>query len=114
MGRVWNRPVYVLELAARPEADVDYPTGKLWVDKEELLPLRTEFLNDAGELEKLMEILALGYFEEDLIPEQIQTQNLLDGSATTISVLERHREELPDTLFVSENLAAFDPAEYGF
>jgi outer membrane lipoprotein-sorting protein len=108
-----DRLVYVLEVVARPEADVDFPTGKMWVDKEELLPLRTEFLNDAGELEELMEILALGYFEEDLIPEQIQTQNLLDGSATTISVLERQREELPDTLFMSENIPSFDPAAYG-
>jgi hypothetical protein len=60
-----------------------------------------------------METLALGYFEEDLIPEQIQTQNPLDGSATTISVLEQYRQELPDTLFMSENLPSFDPGAYG-
>jgi hypothetical protein len=107
------RPVYVLELTATPGAEVDYPTGKLWVDKEELLPLRTELRNGAGELEELMEILALGYFEEDLIPERIQTQNPLDGSATTISVLEQYRQELPDTLFMSENLPSFDPGAYG-
>jgi outer membrane lipoprotein-sorting protein len=108
-----DRPVYVLELTATPEADVDFPTGKMWVDQEELLPLRTEFANEAGELEQVMEIPALGYFEEELIPEQIRAQNPLDGSATTISVLERCREELPDAIFIAENLSSFDPEAYG-
>jgi len=112
-GTEEDRSVYVLELVASREVDVDFPTGKLWVDQEGLLPLRIEFSNEAGELEEVMETLALCYFEGDLIPEQIYTQNLLDGSTTTISVLERQREELPDMIFMAENLPSFDPATYG-
>ena len=112
-GKDETRSVYVLEIMAKADADVDFPSGKLWVDKEGLLPLRTELVNEAGVLEEVMETLSLGYFDDDLIPEQLQTKNLLDGSATTISVLERYREELPDAIFIAENLSSFDPEAYG-
>lgn len=110
-----SRLVYVLALTAKPEADTDYPTGKLWIDKEGFLMLRTENYNAEGNLEWMMEVTKLGEFEGKVTADRMVASDVLDESSTTITFLERVRpeEELPDYVFDSENLASFDPAIYG-
>lgn len=107
---------YVLELTAKPKADVDYPTGKAWVGKENWLTLKAEDYNDAGNLERTMEVLKLGEFEGNVVADEIIAKNVLDNSSTTISFLERRRPEgeIPDSVFDPENLSSFDPTEWGF
>ena len=110
-----SRLVYVLALTAKPDAEIDYPTAKMWVDKEGFLMLRTENYNAEGNLEWMMEVTKLGEFEGKVTADQMIASNVLDESSTTITFLERVRpeEELPDSVFGSENLASFDPAIYG-
>jgi len=107
---------YVLELSAKPDAEVDYPTARSWVGKESWLTLRAEDYNEAGNLERTMEVLELGEFEGNLVANKIVATNVLDNSSTTISFLERRRpeEEIPDSVFEPDNLPGFDPAEWGF
>ena len=105
-----ERAVYVLELTARPNADTDYPMGILWVDVIELLPLRTEFYNDLGNLEVTLDVHELKTFDGDLTPTVIESRNVLDDSETTIRVLDQRRTELPEELFDPANLSSFDPA----
>ncbi len=52
---ILGRPTYVLNLTAKPGADVDYPTGKMWVDQEEFIVLRQEGVRDDGKLEQVFE-----------------------------------------------------------
>jgi len=110
-----SRLVYVLALTARPGAEVDYPTTKMWIDKEGFLMLRTENYNAAGNLEWMMEVTKLGEFEGKVTADQMIANNVLDESSTTITFLERLRpeEELSDSVFDAENLASFDPSIYG-
>jgi hypothetical protein len=107
---------YVLELTAKPDAEVDYPTGRSWVGKESWLTLKAEDYNEAGNLERTMEVLELGEFEGHVVANKIIAKNVLDNSSTTISFLERRRpdEEIPDEIFDPDNLPNFDPAEWGF
>ncbi len=110
-----SRLVYVLALTAKPDADTDYPTAKMWVDKEGFFMLRTENYNAEGNLEWMMEVTKLGEFEEKVTADQMIASNVLDESSTTITFFERVRpeEELPDSAFDPENLTSFDPAIYG-
>ncbi len=110
-----SRLVYVLALTASPDVEVDYPTAKMWVDKEGFLMLRTENYNAEGNLEWMMEVTKLGEFEGKVTADQMIASNVLDESSTTITFLERVRPEegLPYSVFDSENLASFDPAIYG-
>jgi hypothetical protein len=110
-----SRLVYVLALTAKPDTDTDYPTAKMWVDKEGFFMLRTENYNAEGNLERMMEVTKLGEFEGKVTADQMIASNVLDGSSTTITFLERVRpeEELSDSAFDPENLASFDPTIYG-
>jgi hypothetical protein len=110
-----SRLVYVLALTAKPDTDTDYPTAKMWVDKEGFFMLRTENYNAEGNLERMMEVTKLGEFDGKVTADQMIASNVLDGSSTTITFLERVRpeEELSDSAFDPENLASFDPTIYG-
>jgi len=106
---------YVLKLTAKPDADVDYPTGKLWVDKENWLSLKGENYNEEGNLETIMEVTKLGTFEGNLIFDQMVSENIIEETSTTMTFIDRKRpeEELPDSLFDPENLPLFNPSDYG-
>ena len=107
---------YLLKLKAKPEADVRYPTGKMWVGKESWLALKAEDYNEAGNLERTMVVLKLGEFEGKPVADEILAENVLEGNSTKISFLERRRpeKEIPDSVFDPESLPEFDPAEWGF
>ncbi|MFQ6090522.1 MAG: outer membrane lipoprotein-sorting protein, partial [Candidatus Bipolaricaulia bacterium] len=107
---------YVLELTAKPDADVDYPTGRSWVDKANWLTLKSESYNDAGNLEQTMEVLKLGEFEGNVVADEMLAKNVIEGSSTTISFIDRHRPEnpIPDDIFDADSLANFDPTAWGF
>lgn len=109
-------PAYLLKLTAKPGAEVDYPTGRVWVGKDNWISLKAEEYNQAGKLERTMEVLALGEFEGTVTADAMVARDVLNNNATTISFLERRRpaEELPDSLFEPGNLASFDPEAWGF
>lgn len=111
-----ERMAYVLALSARPQEELDFPTAKMWVDKETFFVLRMRNINSAGEVGQTVEVLALGEFEGAVTVNQLLNSDCLDGSSTTITFLERRQpeDEFPDDFFSSENLALFNPAEYGF
>ena len=106
---------YVLALTAKPDADADYPGGKMWVDENTWLMLKSEDYNETGNLEKTMEVLKLGEFEGNATADQIIAKDVLEGSSTTITFWERRRpdEEISDDTFDAENLDSFDPTVYG-
>lgn len=94
-----GRDVYVLQLVPTG-ADSKYSAVKLWVWHEHFVPLRIEFYNRQGGLEKLL-------LNEDLrVNEQgrwqpylITMRNENTGSRTVIRVLETSDEPVPDEYF---------------
>ncbi len=109
-------PCYVLKLTAKPGADADYPTGKMWVSKDTWLDLKSEYYNKAKNLERVVEVLALGEFEGKLVIDKMINKNVLEESSTTITFQKRIRPEgeIPDSVFEPESLPNFDPARWGF
>jgi hypothetical protein len=110
---VIERKTYVLNLTAKPGADVDYPIGKMWVDQEEFIVLRQEGVRDDGKLEQIFEASDLQIFEGRLEANKLVIKNVLDNSETEIITLEKRTVELPDEIFAPANLPSFDPRQYG-
>lgn len=106
---------YVLELTAKPGAEVDYPTGKMWVSKNSWLTLKSEYYNKSGNLERVIETLKLSKFEGKLTADKMINKNVLEDSSTTITFQKRIRpkKEIPDSVFDPEILRYLDPARWG-
>lgn len=99
---------YVLALTVKKEKEKteDFPTRKLWVEKTEFITLKGDSFNKTAKLEQVFEVLALGKFENDTVPDKVLIKNVLDGSQTTISFSNRKRpaQPLPDNFFDPNNL----------
>jgi len=90
LGQSQKRSAFRVTLEQRPEADVDFPTGTVWVDREEFTILRAEFNNSAGIIEQTITPNDFAEFDGDLVANRIEVANVLDGSATTVATLERN------------------------
>ncbi len=94
-----GRDSYVLRLAPHA-ADSKYSSVQLWVWKEHMVPLRIEFYNRQGGLDKVL-------INEDVRPDAegrwqphvITMRNENTGSRTIIRVLETSSEPVPDEYF---------------
>lgn len=106
---------YVLKLTAKPNADVDYPIGKVWIDKTSFLMLKSEDYNADSKLQRTMQVLKVGTFEGNMMADKMIATNVIDKSSTTITFLKRVRpvKPIPDSVFDPDNLASFDPSTYG-
>jgi len=111
-----TRAAYVIESKAKPDVETETPRTLLWIDTEDYVMLKLEAYNDLGNLGSTMEVLALGVFEGRVTADQMLATDVSDGSSTTISFLERHRPdaEIPEEVFLIENISSFEPAAWGF
>ena len=114
-GEPTEREAYRVTLAEREGADVDFPTGTVWIDTEEFVTFRAEFDNADETLERTLALDQFVEFDGDIVPNRIVVENVLDGSKTTVTTEDRRRPEgeLPDEIFNPENLSEFNPEEYG-
>jgi len=111
-----TRTVYVIESTANPGVDTDTPRTVLWIDAEFLIMLKVESYNDLGNLDNTMEVLSLSDFEGRLTADGMVATDVSNESSTTITFLDRHRPdaEIPDEVFLPDNLTTFDPTVWGF
>ena len=114
-GETTERQAYVVTMTQREGADVDYPTGRAWIDTEEFVTFRAEFNNANEALERTLTLDEFVAFDGDIVPNRIVVENVLDGSKTTVSTEGRERpsNEFPDEIFDPENLSGFNPEAYG-
>jgi len=110
------RTAYVIESIAKEGVDTDTPRSLLWVDKEAYVMLRAESYNDLGNLSSTIETVSLTEFEGTVTFSAMLSTDVLEGSATLITVLERHRPdaEISDEVFSPDALTTFDPNAWGF
>lgn len=114
LGQEQTRPAYKVALSRRPEAQVDFPSGTVWVDIETFVVLRGELANDGGQLKQVLASDDFVAFNEKIEPNVIAVEDRLEGSKTTITIRQRlDVGELPDEIFTPEALPSFDPAAYG-
>ncbi|MBS3736562.1 MAG: outer membrane lipoprotein-sorting protein [Candidatus Bipolaricaulota bacterium] len=108
-------PTYVLETEVKEDATAKYPSGKVWVGKNNWLILKSEDYNSDGELARVMEVEELGTFEGKRVTKKLVAESRLDESSTTVTFEKRERpeEEIPVDVFSPDNLTEFDPERWG-
>jgi len=93
-----NYPCYVLKLSPK-EKETKYSYLKMWVWKEEFIPLKIEFYRKDGKLEKVLTEYNLKKEKEDYIPYKIVMANQIKGTKTIIEILQTKKEEVSDDYF---------------
>ena len=108
-------PAYLLDLEAEEGVETRYPKGKVWVGKENWIILKSNDYNSDGKLERVLEVKELGTFEDKRVMKKLYSENILDGSSTTITFENRERPEetIPSSVFDPENLTEFEPDRWG-
>ena len=93
-----GRNCYVLRLT--PTKESDYAFVKMWVWRDEFIPLKIEFYNRDGKVRKVLSNLDLkksskGKWE----PSTIVMSDVVAGTKTIIKILEMSGEPVPDEYF---------------
>jgi len=114
LGEQRSRTAYKVALSAKPEADVDFPSGTVWIDTEAFVVLRGELVNKADQLEQVSTADEFIEFDGSIEPGELVVENVLEDSRTTITISDRRVvDELPDEIFTPEALPEFDPTDFG-
>jgi outer membrane lipoprotein-sorting protein len=93
-----NYPCYVLRLSPK-EKEIKYNYLKMWVWKEEFLPLKIEFYAQDAQLEKVLTDSDLRKEKEGYIPYKIVMADQIKGTKTIIEILETKEEEVSEDYF---------------
>lgn len=114
-GEKQDRPAYVLHLTANPTNNPDdsFPDRQIWVDEQEFLVLKSENTNTIGKVQDVFTADNLVTFKDRLEANTITVKNILDDSSTIVTITNREDiGELPDSIFLPENLPQFDPRQF--
>lgn len=94
-----GRPVYVLRLTPK-SSQSRYSSVQLWIWKETFLPLRIEFFDRRGQLEKRLTTADLRQDERgEWLPYLIGMANVKAQTKTVVQVLEYHPGDVPEEYF---------------
>jgi hypothetical protein len=87
----------------------------VWIEKESFRMLKSGDYNEAGSVERTMEVLSLERFDGQLVASKMVVAKLTSNSSSTITFVNRARakDQIADSVFDPDNLATFDPTTYG-
>lgn len=107
-----GKEALVWQLSPKQE-ELSYPSAKLWVDPQTKLPIRIEFFNGAGELQRVVEFGEFVKFEGSWLANTMKVYDVLDGHSTELKILSRKSQLLFDLLFAPEQLKSlqFEPPQ---
>jgi len=98
-GRLGRYDVYVLDLTARNN-EVTYPSEKLWVTRDQYLPLKIEDYSATGRLMRTSLFPQYARAGNSYIPTtMIFVDELVEGRKTQITVTDISTDPLPDSIF---------------
>lgn len=108
-------PAYKLELTEKEEADPKFPSQTIWVGKDNWILLKSKNYDADGELKKEMKVKELTTFEGNTVTKKLITTIADTGHSTTVTYEKRERpdQDIPDSVFDSENLEDFSPKKWG-
>lgn len=104
---VGNEPAYVIELIPKPDAAVVYGRLKLWLRKQDFVPLRQDFYDENAALLKRMDFSKIQKMGRHNIPTVWNMTNYIkDGRVTTITIISAEFDvQINDSMFTLRELA---------
>jgi len=98
-----NYPCYCLKLTPK-EKESEYSLIKMWVWKEEFLPLKIEFYGEEGKLKKVLSNKDIKKKNTHYIPYTIMMSNEIKKTKTIIEILEIEEKEPDEEYFTMRYL----------
>lgn len=94
------------KLSTIPTKDsIDYSKMKMWVRKDDFMPLKLEFYDEDGELHKIMINNNYKDIDSHLTPEKIVMKDVQKGTKTILKLSDvQYDIELPDPIFTTRYL----------
>jgi outer membrane lipoprotein-sorting protein len=100
-----GRDVYVLELKAK-QADANYFTRKMWVDRERYVILKQEMYAKSGKLLKSMTISDVRQIGDRFYVTRMRMEDKLKANTFTEMIMTNIKldSDIPDSMFTMQNL----------
>lgn len=96
-----GKTCYLLESAPSKE-DIQYSKMKMWVNKENFMPLKLEFYDSEDELLKVMTNTNIEKIDGHLTPQKITMKNVQKDTQTILSLNSvEYNVEIPDRIFTT-------------
>ncbi len=94
------------KLSTVPTKDsIDYSKMKMWVRKDDFMPLKLEFYDEDGELHKIMINNNYKDIDSHLTPEKIVMKDVQKGTKTILKLSDvQYNIKLPDRIFTTRYL----------
>lgn len=98
-GQIDEYDCYVLKLIPKEEEN-EYSQVKMWVWKDEMMPLVMEFYNLDGQLSKKLSLSNLEKQDDgEYLAKKITMSNEIAKTRTIIEIIEKNSQELADEIF---------------
>lgn len=92
---------FLLETVPTKE-EIGYSKMKMWVRKDDYIPLKLEFYDEEQELLKIMENSNIESIDQHLTPQKITMENVQEGTKTILRLEEvEYDVEIPDNIFTT-------------
>lgn len=106
--RLGDRPCYLLELVAKPGAEVSYYRRKVWVDSERYVALREEFYAPSGKLLKVATIEKVERFGARYYATAMKMEDKLRKDSSTRFTIDKivFDQPIPPGTFTRQRLTA--------
>jgi outer membrane lipoprotein-sorting protein len=100
-GTLLERPCWILELKAKPDAAPSYHSRKVWIDKERFLPLKEERYATSGKLLKTTEIKSVRQYQQRWVAERAVFNDALknDGGTEFVVTSIEFDAKIPEHVF---------------
>jgi outer membrane lipoprotein-sorting protein len=100
-GTLLERPCWILELKAKPDAAPSYHSRKVWVDKDRFLPLKEERYATSGKLLKTTEIQSMRQYQQRWVAERAVFVDALknDGGTEFVVTNVEFDAKIPEHVF---------------
>lgn len=89
---------YVLDMTAIVE-DALYEKIKMWVWQEEMVPVKVQFMDSAGVLQKTLNLSNFKQVSGELVPHDVIMADNLKGTRTILEIIEISEEDISDDVF---------------
>ncbi len=94
---------YVLDMTAL-KADALYKKVKMWVWQDEMVPVKVEFMDAAGVLQKTLTLDTFKTVSKELIPHDVIMADNVKGTRTILEIIEVSEEDVDDDVFTERYL----------
>jgi outer membrane lipoprotein-sorting protein len=96
---------YVLESTPKDSSSVEFSSYKIWIDKQNFIPMKAEYIDKSGKQYRLVEALKVQDFDGIPTVTVSRISDLVDGSNTQVEMKSiRYNVNLKDDIFTERYL----------